>query len=159
MSYIQNTSSQLILISVCSFLLHSITNGEKEKRVISMLSGLFIIVFVINSLSPLIGFIKENEFFPNDAEDEVTSDIYTESFIQAASAELCRSVKLLIINRFSLNETDFSVTVTLDTDDIEAISPTLITIIMNVDTDSATNLMIAEYISDSLATPTVIIEK
>ena len=161
MEYIISKSITLIAASFL-FAVFSILLREKAAERIRYISGIILTVYVIGFVSPIIKFAINTEFIPSEPSSPTVEDSESEkNMVQAISAQLCKDIKCLVINRFAIQESLIDISVTVEQLPNEEIALKSVTVKYHEsgentisDTDAS---VIAKYISDTVAAPCVIL--
>lgn len=158
---IQNT---LNLITI-SFLLLIFALLTHDSHRIRYLSGLIMLIYMIQFISPIVTSITQFSFSPPieqppSADNENDPD---STVIQAISVQICKDTKKLVSSRFGIPENTFTISVTVEKNSNNEMELKSVTIHYYSDTDTLPESdvnAIAKYISDTLAVPcTFLIDK
>jgi len=163
MDVITKGAIKIVAIAFLLMLFDTISSEKNEKR-IRYISGIILVLYLIQFSLPILKLSAKLNFFPSD-DSSTTVNPETEAdeaIIHAISSQLCKDIKLLITNRFELPENTFSISVTVEHSSHQQYSLKLVTIKFDpsvYDTNDTNLEVVAKYISDTLAAPcTVLVE-
>ncbi len=134
----------------------------KEESRIKYISGVILTVYMLQFTLPIVRLVTNTEFLPEieqgDTENQTPSD--NTVILNAISEQLCIDVKKLVVSRFGIEETAFTVSVTLDTNELSEIELKSISLKhhqSHTDTNGYDLELISKYISDTFAAPCIIL--
>ena len=148
-------TSVAILLSIFSLI-------TKEDQRIKYVSGVILTVYMLQFTLPIVRLITNVEFSPEieqgDTENTPPSD--NAVILNAISEQLCSDIKTLVISRFGIEESAFTVSVTLDTNERNEIELRSISLKHHQNHTDANDYdleLISKYISDAFAAPCIIL--
>ena len=150
-----------ITLASVSILLTIFNLITKDDNRIKYISGVILTVYVIQFTLPVIQLVASTEFIPEiNEEDTESPPSDNTAILNAISAQLCSDIKKLVASRFGIEETTFTVSVTLDTNELNEIE--LKSILLkhdqsNIDNSDHDLELISKYISDTFAAPCIIL--
>ena len=147
-------TSIAILLSIFSLI-------TKEDQRIKYISGVILTMYMIQFTLPIIQLVTSTEFIPEiDQEENETPPSDNTIILNAISEQLCSDIKTLVVSRFGVEETAFTVSVTLNSNErneIELKSISLKYHQSHTDTNEYDLALISKYISDTFAAPCIIL--
>lgn len=162
MQAIIEASISIIAIAFLLSIFHFIF-GERDKGRLRYVSGIILTFCLIRFAFPVINLIAHTDFQYVEVEHpEINENESDEILIKAASAQICKNIKTLIVNRYHIPESAFTVSVTVASNENKEIILEAITVhyYQNAAHEDSFDLqLIAKYISDTLAAPCTILIK
>ena len=118
-----STEIKILLLSAISFsIISSLTvtllGSTKFIKAVRFICSLFALLILLNVFKPFISAIK-NITVDFDGDSYIdSSDIYSENLTKEAGKQICSSIKDAITAKFGLEKESFTVTATLEKNDV-----------------------------------------
>ena len=148
-AYIITIISVSVIAGIISFLFS--TNSSVLKRHINFITGLICAIVFITPIAS----IAKNSLEIKDSVTSIISGISDNDtslsnkiIVQTSVEKICEGIKNTVINKFSFNENDVSVTATINDKNIEAITIDEIIITLSNDAIWYDDEKIKEYVTD-----------
>lgn len=163
MENVSKIALSIISIAFLLALFSAIPLGKNNARM-RYVSGVILAAYLVYLTVPIIKIVANSDFLPPEISDtpQAPTEDGEEALIRATSVQICKEIKKLIVNRFGVPESVFTVSVTLERNVEEEIMIKAVTVQCTSAENSISESeaeMIAKYISDTLATECVFIIK
>ena len=157
MNIILSTKSLIYVTLICS-LITLLFSSNRLIKSIKYICGLITLIALLGVLSPVIrslGALADADltFDPEEGESGLNGMITEQS-----ASYICEYVKTLIEQKFSVSKDNVSVSVTLDTEDMQNVVIKNVTLSF-INTEKELYIKIAEYISDAIGCECTVISK